>query len=285
MFLTSRYFFQSPRLLYWKWHNFVMLHRIVPDVGWPDWRQTKCLRLQPLRDQSIKSSREQEGQSLCLCSRTRSLAWSKATVKAFLTIMLLCCFREPKKSSPTSTSALTKDGSAGPIKADAYRKSSQRPLNLSLSSKEADDISEILVVHQHNHHHHKPYSHPRGHSICSLTSDRSSRPPSRDGSDRRTEARAPLPAKEAKRLKKQKSQESFKENYKSVTSIPYIDATPPSSTGLGLGLTNSVTPSHRPYPAASAGKVHLTIGYCIAPKISVEKNKKCPQPQSIQGVI
>ena len=187
--------------------------------------------------------------------------------------MLLCCFREPKKSSPSSTSALTKDGSAGPIKADAYRKSSQRPLNLSLSSKEADDISEILVVHQHNHHHHKPYSHPRGHSICSLTSDRSSRPPSRDGSDRRTEARAPLPAKEAKRLKKQKSQESFKENYKSVTSIPYIDATPPSSTGLGLGLTNSVTPSHRPYPAASAGKVHLTIGYCIAPKISVEKAK------------
>ena len=191
--------------------------------------------------------------------------------------MLLCCFREPKKSSPTSTSALTKDGFQEPLKADAYRKSSQRPLNLSLSSGKEDDISEILVVHQHNHH--KPYSHPRGHSICSLTSDRSSRPPSRDGSDRRTEARAPLPAKEAKRLKKQKSQESFKENYKSVTSIPYIDATPPSSTGIGLGLTNSVTPSHRPYPAASAGKVHPTIGYCIAPKISTRK--KCPQPQRL----
>ena len=196
--------------------------------------------------------------------------------------MLLCCFREPKKSSPTSTSALTKDGFQEPLKADAYRKSSQRPLNLSLSSGKEDDISEILVVHQHNHH--KPYSHPRGHSICSLTSDRSSRPPSRDGSDRRTEARAPLPAKEAKRLKKQKSQESFKENYKSVTSIPFIDATPPSSTGIGLGLTNSVTPSHRPYPAASAGKVHLTIGYCIAPKISTRKNVSTASEAVLPGV-
>lgn len=181
--------------------------------------------------------------------------------------MLLCCFREPKKSQKSPNSAVPSSAAGGPNPADAYRKSSQRPLNLSLSSSKEDDNSEILVVHQSQQQHNHQQSHPRGHSICSLTSDRSSRPPSRDGSDRRLEARAPLP-KEAKRLRKQKSQESFKENYKSVTSIPYIDATPPSSAGgIGLaGLTNSVTPSHRPYPTASAGKVHLTIGYCIAPK-------------------
>ena len=38
-----------------------MLHSIVlPDVGWPDWRQTKCLRLQPLRDQSIKRGQKED---------------------------------------------------------------------------------------------------------------------------------------------------------------------------------------------------------------------------------
>ena len=173
--------------------------------------------------------------------------------------MLLCCFREqPKKQSKKSPKSpkdyvdYQKSNSLG------GHASQSRPLNLSLSSKE-DDNSEILVVHQHHSNHvtvssKQPH---RGQSICSLTSDRSSRPPSRDGSDRRLEARAPLP-KEAKRLLKQKSQDSFKDNFKSVTSIPYIDATPPSSGGLG-GFTNSVTPSHRPYPAASAGKVHYRL--------------------------
>ena len=88
------------------------------------------------------------------------------------------------------------------------------------------------------------------HSVCSYTSGSltASRPPSRDGSDRRDKERAPV-SRETKRLLKQKSQESFKDNNKSVTSIPYIDASPPSSNGLG-GLSCSKasfvsSPSHK----------------------------------------
>ena len=84
-------------------------------------------------------------------------------------------------------------------------------------------------------------------SVCNSSCDRS-RPPSRDGSDRRMQERAPMP-KEAKRLFKQKSQESFKDNNKSVTSIPYIDASPPSvaSNGLVIGKASTnatTTPTH-----------------------------------------
>ena len=102
------------------------------------------------------------------------------------------------------------------------------------------------------------------HSVCSYTSGSlttaagappggpppSSRPPSRDGSDRRDhKERAPI-SRETKRMLKQKSQESFKDNNKSVTSIPYIDASPPSSNGLGGGLSCSKasfvsSPSHK----------------------------------------
>ena len=209
--------------------------------------------------------------------------------------MLLCCFREqpqqPKKSSKKSPNGHSTDLEYQKSSKSRGGHSQSRPLNLSLSSKE-DDNSEILVVHHSNHvaaSISKQQPPNRGQSICSLTSDRSSRPPSRDGSDRRSEARAPL-AKEAKRLLKQKSQDSFKDNFKSVTSIPYIDATPPSSGGLMAGFTNSVTPSHRPQQAASAGKVLKcilkVIGYCIAQKLAVASaalptfllstQKKCP---------
>ena len=50
---------------------------------------------------------------------------------------------------------------------------------------------------------------------------------------------------------KQKSQESFirVDNNKSVTSIPYIDASPPSSNGLGLSVSKAsfgvTSPSHK----------------------------------------
>merc|ERR1719219_2458849 len=91
---------------------------------------------------------------------------------------------------------------------------------------------EVLVASVSLHSQQPPRPLPRQ-SVCSYASDRSSsRPPSRDGSDRREKERAPM-AKEAKRLFKQRSQESFKDNHKSVTSIPYIDASPPSSASLG----------------------------------------------------
>ena len=50
---------------------------------------------------------------------------------------------------------------------------------------------------------------------------------------------------------KQKSQESFirVDNNKSVTSIPYIDASPPSTNGLGLSVSKAsfgvTSPSHK----------------------------------------
>ena len=89
--------------------------------------------------------------------------------------------------------------------------------------------------------------------MCSYTSSSltTSRPPSRDGSDRRDKLeRAPI-SRETKRMLKQKSQESFirVDNNKSVTSIPYIDASPPSSNGLGLSVSKAsfgvTSPSHK----------------------------------------
>ena len=106
------------------------------------------------------------------------------------------------------------------------------------------------------------------HSVCSYTSGSltASRPPSRDGSDRRDKERAPV-SRETKRLLKQKSQESFKDNNKSVTSIPYIDASPPSSNGLGtasngLGLSCSKasfvsSPNHK--GKCTSCRLHKTI--------------------------
>ena len=138
----------------------------------------------------------------------------------------------------------------------------------SLSSNTAGGESEVLVASvtyhgqpQVAHNNSNSSSNNRyRHSVSSYTSGSliaagappggpSSRPPSRDGSDRRDhKERAPI-SRETKRMLKQKSQESFKDNNKSVTSIPYIDASPPSSNGLG-GLSCSKasfvsSPSHK----------------------------------------
>ena len=75
-------------------------------------------------------------------------------------------------------------------------------------------------------------------------------------------------SRETKRLLKQKSQESFKDNNKSVTSIPYIDASPPSSNGLG-GLSCSKasfvsSPNHK--GKCTSCRLHKTIewnGRCL----------------------
>jgi len=142
----------------------------------------------------------------------------------------------------------------------------------SLSSNTAGGESEVLVASvtyhgqpQVAHNNSNSSSNNRyRHSVSSYTSGSliaagappggpSSRPPSRDGSDRRDhKERAPI-SRETKRMLKQKSQESFKDNNKSVTSIPYIDASPPSSNGLG-GLSCSKasfvsSPSHKVWPA------------------------------------
>lgn len=153
--------------------------------------------------------------------------------------MLLCCFREPKEAKGHKKNEACSPG--------VYRKANEKPLKttpatpISLSS--TGDNNEILVasVTLHNSDHQRG---PRQ-SVCSTTSDRS-RPPSREGSSRLLLERAPLP-KEAKRLLKQRSQESFKDNNKSVTSIPYIDASPPSLSSNGLGISkasNNTTPTH-----------------------------------------
>lgn len=129
--------------------------------------------------------------------------------------MLLCCFREPKEAKRRPSSPDSSPAYGGKNK-KAFNSSSQtRPLATPIND-------EILVVHQH----------PRQQSVTSISSNES----------KRNLERAPLP-KEAKRLLKQRSQESFKDgNNKSVTSIPYIDASPPSLSSNGYG--KSITPTH-----------------------------------------
>ena len=180
--------------------------------------------------------------------------------------MLLCCFREPKEAKRSKKAQAASVEVLDDI-SPAYNQwqgshSQKRPLKTtpatpigSLSTSSGNN--EILVASVTLHEQQLPPRPPSStaasasapthrQSLCSYTSDRS-RPPSRDGSDRRMPERAPMP-KEAKRLFKQRSQESFKDNNKSVTSIPYIDASPPSvsSNGLlvGKASTNNTTPTH-----------------------------------------
>ena len=199
--------------------------------------------------------------------------------------MLLCCFREPKEAKKRPSKG--RGGGGGSerlfddheyndppaaeligVKRTSYNNTSlSRPLKTttgpvcdtpsSLSSNTAGGESEVLVASVT--YHGQPQVASSGsryrHSVCSYTSGSltagggGSRPPSRDGSDRRDhKERAPI-SRETKRMLKQKSQESFKDNNKSVTSIPYIDASPPSSNGLG-GLSCSKasfvsSPSHK----------------------------------------
>ena len=194
--------------------------------------------------------------------------------------MLLCCFREPKEAKKRPLKG--RGGGVdrlehfdheyppaaeliGVKKASYNNTSLSRPLKTtglfdtpsSLSSNTAGGESEVLVASVT--YHGQPQVASSGsryrHSVCSYTSGSltagggGSRPPSRDGSDRRDhKERAPI-SRETKKMLKQKSQESFKDNNKSVTSIPYIDASPPSSNGLG-GLSCSKasfvsSPSHK----------------------------------------
>lgn len=198
--------------------------------------------------------------------------------------MLLCCFREPKEAKKRPLKG--RGGGVdrlehfdheyppaaeliGVKKASYNNTSLSRPLKTtglfdtpsSLSSNTAGGESEVLVASVT--YHGQPQVASSGsryrHSVCSYTSGSltagggGSRPPSRDGSDRRDhKERAPI-SRETKKMLKQKSQESFKDNNKSVTSIPYIDASPPSSNGLG-GLSCSKasfvsSPSHKVWPA------------------------------------
>jgi len=183
--------------------------------------------------------------------------------------MLLCCFREPKeaKRSKRASAAAGADDISPAYYGQSH--SQKRPLKTtpatpigSMSTSSGNNEILVASVTLHEQQLQPPPRPPSstaamappptaaaaGHrqSLCSYTSDRS-RPPSRDGSDRRLPERAPMP-KEAKRLFKQRSQESFKDNNKSVTSIPYIDASPPSvsSNGLvkGKASTNHTTPTH-----------------------------------------
>ena len=179
--------------------------------------------------------------------------------------MLLCCFREPKEAKRSKKAQPAAVDDISP----AYNQwqgshSQKRPLKTtpatpigSLSTSSGNNEILVASVTLHEQLPPRPPSSTAAtsasaaapthrQSLCSYTSDRS-RPPSRDGSDRRLPERAPMP-KEAKRLFKQRSQESFKDNNKSVTSIPYIDASPPSvsSNGLlvGKASTNNTTPTH-----------------------------------------
>ena len=181
--------------------------------------------------------------------------------------MLLRCFREPKEAKRSkqaqAASAAVLDDISPAYSQWQGSHSQKRPLKTtpatpigSLSTSSGNN--EILVASVTLHEQQLPPRPPSStaasasapthrQSLCSYTSDRS-RPPSRDGSDRRMPERAPMP-KEAKRLFKQRSQESFKDNNKSVTSIPYIDASPPSvaSNGLVIGKASTnatTTPTH-----------------------------------------
>ena len=184
--------------------------------------------------------------------------------------MLLCCFREPKeaKRSRQASAAAGADDVSPAYYGQSH--SQKRPLKTtpatpigSMSTSSGNNEILVASVTLHEEQLQPPPRPPSstaamappptaaavaGHrqSLCSYTSDRS-RPPSRDGSDRRLPERAPMP-KEAKRLFKQRSQESFKDNNKSVTSIPYIDASPPSVSSNGLvkghASTNHTTPTH-----------------------------------------
>lgn len=148
--------------------------------------------------------------------------------------MLLCCFREPKEAKRARKADLSRNSSLSrPLRTPAT------PISLS-----SNGDGEVLVASVTYH------GQPPRSSVCSYASEKSaaSRPASRDGG----KERAPL-NREAKRLLKQRSQESFKDNTKSVTSIPFIDASPPSSmasNGFGMGSKVSCySPSHK-------GKVH-----------------------------
>lgn len=200
--------------------------------------------------------------------------------------MLLCCFREPKKASKATDGRSRKGNrrrqrdcsddhvamdeiiasgsdadvaimSAKPINGNnnrhrRKRSSATSPMDtssaLSSSPPEAGEVMLAPVTF-----HGQPPSSGRNtrHSVSSYNSERSLsqqfRPPSRDGSDRRDKERAPL-ARDAKRLMKQRSQESFKlqQQQQSATSIPYIDASPPAKSLLPEATTSTTsTPHHQ----------------------------------------
>ena len=186
--------------------------------------------------------------------------------------MLLCCFREPKEAKRSKKEqALVPHADISPAYYGGGQQShsQKRPLKTtpatpigSLSTSSGNNEILVASVTLHEQQSIRPQisvasvlpppasaaaSTQHRQSVCNSSCDRS-RPPSRDGSDRRMQERAPMP-KEAKRLFKQKSQESFKDNNKSVTSIPYIDASPPSvaSNGLVIGKASTnatTTPTH-----------------------------------------
>jgi hypothetical protein len=200
--------------------------------------------------------------------------------------MLLCCFREQKDNDEAAKRrrknqqrggrhdevdlaeviATSTDKDVAILYAKTH--SQIRPLKtpvspVSLSSSTSYHGEEVLLAPV-TYHGQPPQSSGGGryqtrHSVSSYAgSDKSSRPPSREGSvvrNRDHKERAPLP-REAKRLLKQRSQESFKDNNKSVTSIPYIDASPPTTTTASNGLVTvgskalaaEVSPHHKGKP-------------------------------------
>ena len=208
--------------------------------------------------------------------------------------MLLCCFREPKEAKRSKQASAAGADDVSP----AYygqSHSQKRPLKTtpatpigSMSTSSGNNEILVASVTLHEEQLQPPPRPPSstaamaapptaaaaGHrqSLCSYTSDRS-RPPSRDGSDRRLPERAPMP-KEAKRLFKQRSQESFKDNNKSVTSIPYIDASPPSVSSNGVvkghAATNHTTPTHCNkgkciiWSALEKEKIYIATYPCLA---------------------
>ncbi len=170
--------------------------------------------------------------------------------------MLLCCFREPKSPKRLENGSSKKKKNRGHYEANLVSNGGggeKQPLTSAISKNSLRNGSVEAVQHEASSTsrplkttslHYSPVStssnggeaevlvaqvtyHSRPGRQHSMTSSESAsmvfpRPPSRDGSDRRDKflERAPM-GKEAKRLMKQRSQESFKEK-----SFPYIDASP-----------------------------------------------------------
>lgn len=167
-------------------------------------------------------------------------------------MLLTCCFRENKADKKTRTRP---DG--GSICTDEPLKS--QPTFKAAAAHEPNNQQQ-----QHHHHHHRISTYSQSSEVNvevhllgrqdSRDSNSVIRAPHRDGKDRlERNSRAP-PKKEAKRLLKQQSQDSFKAPEAPVlsASIPFIDQSPskePAQSQNGKGKS--------PFSALDEGNICL----------------------------
>ena len=169
--------------------------------------------------------------------------------------MLLCCFRDSSKDEkddgPRSGRRHKYRDETGLAVAPVLTREDSSFSRLSASNEAGVILAPITFHPIPSNYESRPTTvmppppYKRSTSVCSNSDQQSLsrqsshhsnshyglvRPHSRDGGQRRDKERAPL-SKEAKRLFKQRSQESFVHDHarESVSSIPFIDQTPPTT--------------------------------------------------------